>query len=78
LDDLIIVPLGIWLVLSLIPDEVMAEYRAKASEAKQRPRGKGAAITIVAIWVVGAATLGWAGFAHWARSNRVTHDSQPP
>jgi uncharacterized membrane protein YkvA (DUF1232 family) len=32
-DDLIIVPLGIWLVVSLIPKDVMAEYRAIASEA---------------------------------------------
>jgi uncharacterized membrane protein YkvA (DUF1232 family) len=64
-DDLIIVPLGIWLVVSLIPEEVMAEYRAKADEAGQRPGSKSAAIAIIAIWIVGAATLGWVGFAHW-------------
>src|SRR5450432_4329311 len=56
-DDLIIVPLGIWLVVSLIPDEVIAEYRAIASEAEQRPRSKGAAIIIIAIWIFGAAML---------------------
>jgi uncharacterized membrane protein YkvA (DUF1232 family) len=33
LDDLIILPLGIWLLLSLIPDEIMVEYRAKSNEA---------------------------------------------
>jgi uncharacterized membrane protein YkvA (DUF1232 family) len=49
LDDLIIVPLGIWLVVSLIPKEVMAEYRAKAIEVGQRPRSKIAAIVIIAI-----------------------------
>jgi uncharacterized membrane protein YkvA (DUF1232 family) len=69
LDDLIIVPLGVWLVVSLIPNEVMAEYRALASEAEQRPRSKGAAIAIVAIWIFAAAMLGWAGFARWGRSN---------
>jgi len=68
-DDLIIVPLGIWLVLSLIPEEVMAEYRAVADEAAMRPRSNAAAIAIVAIWILGAATLGWFGFAYWARSN---------
>jgi uncharacterized membrane protein YkvA (DUF1232 family) len=31
LDALIIVPLGIWLVIALIPNEVMEEYRAIAS-----------------------------------------------
>src|ERR1700687_1432472 len=68
-DDLIIVPLGIWLVLSLIPEEVMAECRPVADEAAMRPRSNAAAITIVAIWILGAATLGWIGFAYWGRSN---------
>ena len=58
-DDLIIVPLGIWLVLSLIPEEVMAECRAIAREAETRPRSKAAPITIIATWIAGAATLGW-------------------
>jgi uncharacterized membrane protein YkvA (DUF1232 family) len=65
-DDLIIVPLGIWLAVSLIPQEVMAEYRIKADEAAQRPRNTIAAIAIVAIWVVSLAALGWAVLAHWA------------
>jgi hypothetical protein len=47
----------------------MAEYRAVADEAAMRPRSYAAAITIVAIWILGAATLGWIGFAHWGRSN---------
>ena len=67
-DDLIIVPLGVWLVLSLIPEEVMAEYRAVADEAATRPRSNTAAITIVAIWILGVATLGWIGFARWGRN----------
>jgi uncharacterized membrane protein YkvA (DUF1232 family) len=67
LDDLILVPLGIWLVVRLIPEQVMAEYRAKASEAEQRPRSKAAAIAIIAIWILAAAWLGWAAFAHWRR-----------
>jgi uncharacterized membrane protein YkvA (DUF1232 family) len=67
-DDLIILPLGIWLVLSLIPEDVMAEYRAKADEAATRPRSKAAAIAVIAIWIFGAATLGWVVFAHWSQS----------
>src|ERR1700719_3818778 len=67
LDDLIIVPLGIWLVVSLIPEEVMAEYRARAIEAGQRPRSKIAAIVIVTIWILAAAALGWIGFAYWRK-----------
>ena len=68
-DDLIIVPLGIWLVVSLIPQELMAEYRAIASKAEQRPRSNGAAIVIIAIWVVGTASLAWVGFAYWGQAN---------
>ena len=68
LDDLILVPLGIWLVVSLIPEQAMAEYRAKASEAMQRPHhGKAAAIAIVAIWMVGAVMLCWLGLSRWRR-----------
>jgi uncharacterized membrane protein YkvA (DUF1232 family) len=67
-DDLIIVPLGIWLVVSLIPSEVMAECRAKADAAEQRPRSTTAAVAVIAIWVGAAALLGWAGFARWRPS----------
>jgi uncharacterized membrane protein YkvA (DUF1232 family) len=65
LDDLIIVPLGIWLVIALIPEQVMREYRAMASAAAQRPVSKAAAIIIVALWISGAALLGWIAFIHW-------------
>jgi uncharacterized membrane protein YkvA (DUF1232 family) len=68
-DDLIIVPLGIWLVVSLIPQEVMAEYRAIAIKAERRPRSNGAAIIIIGIWVVGTASLAWIGFAYWRQAN---------
>jgi uncharacterized membrane protein YkvA (DUF1232 family) len=65
LDDLIIVPLGIWLVIELIPEDVMREYRAMASAAAQRPVSKAAAIIIVALWISGAALLGWMAFVTW-------------
>jgi uncharacterized membrane protein YkvA (DUF1232 family) len=64
-DDLIIVPLGIWLVLSLIPEEVMIACRARADEAVTGPHGKIAAIVTIAIWIVGGAALGWSVLAYW-------------
>jgi uncharacterized membrane protein YkvA (DUF1232 family) len=68
LDDLILVPLGIWLVVSLIPEQAMAEYRAQASEMLQRPHdGKVAAITIIAIWTLGAALMCWLAVSRWSR-----------
>jgi uncharacterized membrane protein YkvA (DUF1232 family) len=68
-DDLIIVPLGIWLVLSLIPEDVMTACRARADEAVTGPHGKIAAIAIIAIWILGAAVLGWIGFVYWRKAN---------
>ena len=65
LDDLIIVPLGIWLVIALIPEDLMREYRAMASAAAQPAVSKAAAIIIVAVWISGAALLGWMTFVHW-------------
>jgi uncharacterized membrane protein YkvA (DUF1232 family) len=66
LDDLILVPLGIWLVVWLIPEQAMAEYRAQAGEVMQQPHGgKVAAVVIIAIWMVGAALLCWLGVSRW-------------
>src|SRR5438477_11416159 len=50
LDDLIIVPLGILLVVKLIPVELMAELRAQAVSHAAVPQSFGAAVVIVTIW----------------------------
>ena len=67
LDELLILPLGIWVVVRLIPDEVMVEYRARATEAGQRPLSRVGMAAILLIWTVGALTLGWFGYAWWSR-----------
>jgi uncharacterized membrane protein YkvA (DUF1232 family) len=58
LDDLILVPLGIWLVLRLVPAAVMAEHRARAAIPDPRLARSGLAI-MVAIWLASAALLWW-------------------
>jgi uncharacterized membrane protein YkvA (DUF1232 family) len=60
LDDLLIVPLGIWLVVRMIPAGLMAEYRALASQASARPISKMAACFVVLVWLALAA-----GFFIW-------------
>jgi uncharacterized membrane protein YkvA (DUF1232 family) len=57
LDDLILVPLGIWLALKLIPQEVMAEARERAQEviAQGKPVSRAAAVAVVSIWLLLAA-----------------------
>ena len=67
LDDLIIVPLGISLVVRLIPDEVMVECRARANEAGQRPVSRMGMVVIILIWIAGTLALGWFSYAHWQR-----------
>ena len=59
LDDLIIVPAGIALVIKLIPPEIMAEHRALATAAQDRPVSKTAAIVIIAIWIAAIALMAW-------------------
>ena len=58
LDDIILVPVGIWLVLKLAPADLMQEYRAEASEMAERPTSRTAAVFVVALWLFIAALAG--------------------
>lgn len=55
LDDLVIVPVGIYLTLRLIPSHVIADARRQADQwivaQKSRPRNYFAAAVIVAVWI---------------------------
>jgi uncharacterized membrane protein YkvA (DUF1232 family) len=63
LDDLIIVPLGIWLVVRLIPAEIMQEHRiAAAIMDEQGPNSVAGAITIMTIWIALTALAGWLAY----------------
>lgn len=63
LDDAILLPAGIWLVLRFVPPDVMAECRAQASrwvgEKKPRPRSWLGAAFVVAAWLVGLISVSW-------------------
>jgi uncharacterized membrane protein YkvA (DUF1232 family) len=56
LDDLILIPIGIYFTLKLVPRHVIEEYRAKARDwiaAQQpKPRNYVAAAIIIAVWVL--------------------------
>lgn len=58
LDDLIIVPLGIVLVVKLISPEVIAEHRSLAA-APGRPVSRAAAFVIIIVWAVCIVLVGW-------------------
>ena len=54
LDDVILVPLGIWLVLKFAPPIVLEAARAKASELESRPVSWVGAAFMVLVWLLTA------------------------
>jgi len=66
-DDLIILPAGIWLVLKLIPEPVLAQCREQAAawlaQGGAKPRSRIGAVIIIALW----ALLLWLGWL-WAQT----------
>ena len=60
LDDLLIVPLGLLLVIRLLPRQVLLESREKANALLSRPRSYLAAAFMVGVWL-----LCIIGFAYW-------------
>jgi uncharacterized membrane protein YkvA (DUF1232 family) len=52
LDDLLLLPAGIWLAIRLVPQEVWQEYRTIAVErVSELPRSHRAAVIIIIIWI---------------------------
>ncbi len=54
LDDLIIVPLGVYLAIRMIPAQVMQDCQARAAESlsQDKPGYKWMAALIIAVWIV--------------------------
>ncbi len=54
LDDLVIVPLGVFLAIKMIPPPIMEECRRKAGEylEEKKPQFKFMGGIIIAIWVI--------------------------
>ena len=59
LDDLILVPAGIWAVVRLIPVDLMREFRAEAARLEARPKSRTGAAFILAAWLTAAVLLAW-------------------
>jgi uncharacterized membrane protein YkvA (DUF1232 family) len=68
LDDALLLPLGVWLVIKLIPQPVFAECRADAArwlgEERPNPRNRIAAIAIIALWLF-LVWLAWRWVERW-------------
>jgi len=61
LDDLVLVPLGLALVIRLLPAPVLASARENARRTAEAPISKVAAGVIIGVWLLGLILLGrWA------------------
>ena len=61
LDELVLLPLGIAILLRLIPPVVMADARARAEATLALPKNIAAAVVIVLLWLALVTLLGlWA------------------
>jgi uncharacterized membrane protein YkvA (DUF1232 family) len=71
-DDLIIVPLGIALVVKLVPSDVMSEHREWAAQ-QARPVSRGAAVVIVIIWTAIVLLVAWQFYRLWPGTDPALH-----
>lgn len=61
LDELILLPMVLWLAVRMIPAPVMADCRSRAVELAERPVSRFAGIMIFMIWAILGLALGaWA------------------
>ena len=60
LDDVIILPVALLLVIKMIPAPLMAEFRQEAQRRAERPTSRAGAILIVAIWIAAFVLAVWA------------------
>ena len=69
LDDLLLIPLGVFLALKMIPPQVVSESRLKAGEvmATGKPVNKVAALVIVLIWIGLAVLAAFLVYRLWRR-----------
>ena len=65
LDDLLIVPLGVAMVLVMTPPDVREEARAQAEAASTQPVSRAAALVIAVVWLAALALLGWAAWRRY-------------
>ena len=70
LDDVILVPIGIWCVLRLLPENVRTECRTSAEEwiasGQPKPRSTIGAGLVILVWIA-LAIAGWYWAGDWGK-----------
>ena len=63
LDEAVLIPAGVWLVLKFVPPDVLAECRVQAAawigERKQKPRSRLGAVLVIATWLAALSFVSW-------------------
>jgi uncharacterized membrane protein YkvA (DUF1232 family) len=57
LDDAVLIPLGIWLFVRLLPPGQFEEHRAAAETAAEHPRSRAGILIVLALWIASAFLL---------------------
>lgn len=60
LDELILLPIAVGLIVRVVDPAVMAELRAAAAQLAERPRSLLGMFIVVIIWAVVAGVIAWA------------------
>lgn len=58
LDELILLPIGVWIVVGMIPPDVMEAARARAREGKL-PANWIAGVFVLLLWAASIAAIAW-------------------
>ena len=53
-DDAVLIPLGVWLFEKMVPASLLAEHRAHAERASDRPVAWGGILIVIALWALAA------------------------
>ncbi|MEX1376204.1 MAG: DUF1232 domain-containing protein [Eubacteriales bacterium] len=57
LDDIILLPLGIYIAIRMIPNDVLEQCREQAKQMEDKPKSYAAAVGIVLLWIAIAALI---------------------
>ena len=58
LDDLLLLPIGIWAAVALIPPALMEEFRTEAARRTARPGGRAGMVIVMGVWFSAAVVCG--------------------
>jgi uncharacterized membrane protein YkvA (DUF1232 family) len=57
LDDAVLIPLGLWMFLKMVPGELFEEHRATAAAAAERPVSRSGIALVLILWLAAAGLL---------------------